>query len=436
MWWKNNVAALLFLVTCGQYAQTLQPKVLCYYDGANSLTKGLGKVTLDDIEPALPFCTHLVYGYAGIDEETYQAVSRLPFLDLDTGKGNYRAVTQLKAKYPALKVLLGIGGYKFNEPSIEYMNLLESNSARFAFINSVLSLVKTYGFDGIDLEWQFPQNKPQKTISLVGSWWHKFKKTMTGGEPEQKAVEHREEFRALLRELKRTFRADGFQLGITVLPHVNSSVYMDFPAIINDLDFVNIAAYDQQTPYRNPRQADYTAPLYELRDRVPGNNVDGLVDQLIASNAPASKLIVSIPTFARGWKLTSESDITGEPPIIANGPSNPGSQLQSAGFYSWAEVCAMLPNPSNVALKGTDAPLVVDSSKRFGSYAFRVPDSNGENGVWVSYEDPDMAGNKAKYVKTKKLGGIAIADLSYDDFRGSCENGEKFPILRAAKTRL
>ncbi|XP_058122168.1 chitinase-like protein Idgf4 [Anopheles ziemanni] len=438
MWWKKLGVALLLVVASSQYVQSQQSKVLCYYDAANFLIEGLGKVSLADIDTALPFCTHLVYGYAGIDVETNKAVSRQPNLDLDTGKGNYRAVTQLKTKYPSLKVLLGLGGYKFSEPSIKYLTLLESGAARITFINSVYSLVKTYGFDGIDLEWQFPQNKPKKVRSKVGSVWHGFKKVFSGDSVlDEKADEHREEFTALLRELKNAFRADGFQLGITVLPHVNSSIFMDIPAIINYLDFVNIAAYDQQTPFRNPKEADHAAPLYELSDRVPGNNVDGLVRQWLTSNAPASKLIVSIPTFGRGWKLNSDSGLTGVPPLTADGASSPGPQLQSEGFYSWAEVCAMLPNPSNTALKGAEAPLrkVGDPTKRFGSYAYRLPDSNGEHGVWMSYEDPDTAGNKAGYVKAKSLGGIAISDLSYDDFRGTCA-GEKFPILRAAKYRL
>lgn len=70
-----------------------------------------------------------------------------------------------------------------------------------------------------------------------------------------------------------------------------------------------------------------------------------------------------------------------------------------------------------------------------GTYAFRLPDESGENGAWVGYEDPDTAGNKAGYVRDKGLGGIAIFDLSLDDFRGLC-NGDKYPILRAAKLRL
>jgi chitinase len=55
--------------------------------------------------------------------------------------------------------------------------------------------------------------------------------------------------------------------------------------------------------------------------------------------------------------------------------------------------------------------------------------------MWVGYEDPDTAGNKAAYVKAKSLGGVGIFDLTMDDFRGAC-SGDKFPILRAARFRL
>ncbi|XP_055640117.1 chitinase-like protein Idgf4 [Toxorhynchites rutilus septentrionalis] len=434
----SSVVCLVLALVHSGHSQQSTTKVLCYYDGGNFLIEGLGKVSLNDIETALPFCTHLVYGYAAVDPESNKAISRNPNLDLDTGKGHYRQITQLKRKYPSLKVLLGIGGYRFSAASPKYLELLESGASRITFINSVYALVKTYDFDGIDLAWQFPQNKPKKIRSTAGKLWSGFKKVFSGDSVlDEKADEHREEFTALLRELKNAFRSDGYQLGITVLPHVNATLFMDIPAIINYLDFVNIEAFDMQTSERNPKEADYAAPIYELNDRVAGNNVDGLVRVWLSNNAPASKLIVSIPTHGRGWKLTEDSGLTGVPPLTADGASPAGMQLQQDGFYNWAETCAKLPNPSNTHLKGAEAPLrkIGDPTKRFGSYAFRLADSNGEHGMWVSYEDPDTAGNKAAYVKAKGLGGIAINDLAYDDFRGSCA-GEKFPILRAAKFRL
>lgn len=136
--------------------------------------------------------------------------------------------------------------------------------------------------------------------------------------------------------------------------------------------------------------------------------------------------------------MTAESGITGVPPIIeTDGPGLAGPNSRIEGLLSYPEVCAKLVNPSNKNLKGEDAPLrkVGDPTKRFGSYAYRVPDDDGNFGMWVAYEDPDTAANKAAYVKNKGLGGIALFDMSFDDFRGTC-TGDKFPILRAAKYKL
>lgn len=95
-------------------------------------------------------------------------VSLNPALDLDQGKGHYRIITQLKRKFPQLKILLSVGGEVDIENREKYLTLLESSGARIAFINSAYSMVKTYEFDGLDLAWEFPPNKPKKIKSSIG----------------------------------------------------------------------------------------------------------------------------------------------------------------------------------------------------------------------------------------------------------------------------
>lgn len=217
------------------------------------------------------------------------------------------------------------------------------------------------------------------------------------------------------------------------------TVFYDVPALINNLDYVNLHAYDFQTPVRNPEVADFPAPIYELNERNPESNVNFQVQYWLNNHAPATKINVAIPTYGRVWKLTKDSGLTGLPPVVETDNVGPaGVQTQTAGFYSWPEVCAKLSNPVNQHLKGADGPLrkVGDPTKRFGSYAYRSADDKGENGVWVGYEDPDTAAVKAAYVKSKGLGGVALVDLSFDDFRGGCTGNEKYPILRAIKFKL
>lgn len=128
---------------------------------------GLGKVTLTDLEPGLSQCTHLVYGYAGLNFETKKVVALNPSQDLDQGKGLYRLTTQLKRKFPGMKVLLGVGGDHQGEPE-KYLELLESSVSRISFINSAYELLKTYDFDGLDLAYEFPKIKSKKIRSSVG----------------------------------------------------------------------------------------------------------------------------------------------------------------------------------------------------------------------------------------------------------------------------
>lgn len=349
-------------------------------------------------------------------------------------------VTTLKRRYPTLKVLLSIGGQSYDkEITAKYHGILESSAARLTVINSAYELVKSYDFDGIDLSWEFPPVKPKKKRSTLGSFWHGVKKVVgaAGNPVDEKSDEHREAFTALIRDFKNAFKLDNYILATTILPNVNFTYYYDVPMIINNVDFVILSTFDYSTPERNPKEADFAAPLRPLsgdEERNSDRSVETDVNWWLANRAPASKIIVGIPTFGRNWELDSESGLTGVPPLPADGRADPGPQTQQKGILSWPEVCAKLPNPSNANKKGADAPLrkVGDPTKRYGSYAYRLAEDDGE---WVSYEEPATAALKAEFVKNKGLGGIGIFDLSLDDFRGSCQ-GEKYPILRAAKQQL
>nr|XP_021205993.2 chitinase-like protein EN03 isoform X3 [Bombyx mori] len=418
-------------------------KVLCYYDSRSYVREFEGciypaqaRMLPLDLDPALSFCTHLLYGYAGIQPDTYKLVSLNENLDIDRTHDNYRAITSLKAKYPGLTVLLSVGGDADTEEPEKYNLLLESQQARTAFINSGVLLAEQYGFDGIDLAWQFPRVKPKKIRSTWGSLWHGIKKTFGTTPVDEKESEHREGFTALVRELKQALiHKPKMQLGVTVLPNVNSTIYHDVPAIINLVDYVNVGAYDYYTPTRNNKEADYTAPIYTPQNRNPLQNADAAVTYWLTSGAPSQKIVLSIATFGRTWKLDADSEIAGVPPIHTDGPGEAGPYVKTEGLLSYPEVCGKLINPNQQKGMRPHLRKVTDPSKRFGTYAFRLPDDNGEGGIWVSYEDPDTAGQKAAYVKSKNLGGVAIVDLSLDDFRGLC-TGDKYPILRAAKYRL
>lgn len=389
----------------------------------------------------MPSCTHLVYGYAGINRDTFKLAPLISSQELDKNTGLYDQVTSLKTKYPNLKVLLSVGG-DADETFEKYFALLESNTAKISFANSVNTVLKEHNFDGLDLAFQFPKMKPKKIRSSVGSVWHSLKKTIgVAGKPvDENSEQHKNQFSSLVIELKNSFRIDNYQLSVTVLPNVNATLYLDVPAIKNYVDFVNIAAFDVFTPIRNPKEADYPSPILSVSDRNTEETVDAWASFLTAGGLAPTRVVVGVPTFGRAWNVDKDATLTGAPPVTANDRAPEGVQTRNPGLYSYPEICMMIANDNNKNVKGEHAPLnkVADPTKRYGTYAFRQADDNGKYGLWVGYTDPDSAANVASFVKGKGYGGIAIFDLSLDDFRGACNptGGAKFPIVTKIKEKL
>ncbi|XP_075152625.1 chitinase-like protein Idgf3 [Haematobia irritans] len=432
----------IVLVTLGQLtlAGVLGPRMICYYDAATEDRQGEAKMTVQEFESIVQFCTHVVYGYAGIDPETFEIISLNA--QRDVKRRHFSTITELKDRYPSTKFLLSIGGDKDLDKPEKYINLLESGKVnQTKFIESTRDVLRAYNFDGIDLAFQFPRNKPLKVHSDVGQVWKSFKKFFSGDHiVDEKSDEHKDQFTELIKDLKTAFRPYDLMITLTVLPNVNSSWYFNAPAIINNLDYVTLAAFDFTTPDRNPLEADYTAPLFPLPpggNRLTHYSVDYQIDHWISQRIPHSKINIGITTYGRAWKMTSASKDDGVP-VVQNtdGPAPPGVESKTPGLLKYSEIC-QLTSPWKVDRKDDGAPLrrIVDRTLKYGVYAFRPADDKGENGMWVSFEDTDTVAIKATYIKNRGLGGVALFDITMDDYRGSCAN-EKFPLLKAIKYKL
>jgi len=76
----------------------------------------------------------------------------------------YGAVKQLgllKQKNRNLKVLLSIGGWTYTNEKKHMDPVGASAEARQTFADSCVDMIKNYGFDGIDVDWEYPQSTEQ-----------------------------------------------------------------------------------------------------------------------------------------------------------------------------------------------------------------------------------------------------------------------------------
>ena len=85
--------------------------IMCYFGSWSTYRWASGRFDVEDIAPFL--CTHLVFGFAGLDPQSYEIRALDPYNELEEnwGKAAYKRFTNLKNVNPNLVTLLAIGGW-------------------------------------------------------------------------------------------------------------------------------------------------------------------------------------------------------------------------------------------------------------------------------------------------------------------------------------
>jgi chitinase len=68
--------------------------------------------------------------------------------------------TALKDKYNGMQTWISVGGWSFTDPGPTrnaFSDMTSTAGNRKKFIDGLFSFMNTYGFDGVDLDWEYPQ---------------------------------------------------------------------------------------------------------------------------------------------------------------------------------------------------------------------------------------------------------------------------------------
>lgn len=352
--------------------------VVGYYASWAAYRTGTARYTVDDI-PVNKY-THLVYAFAVLSDHSYTAVQH----DSNLDGSNYRAFVNLKRRNPGLKVLLGLGGWTDSHGSNKYSRLVSSSERRRNFVRSVVDLLQEYGFDGLDLDWEYP-----------------------GAGDEQG-------FTALIKELKSEFRRHHLMLTISISACLqeNGGGY-NFPAIVPHLDLIMLMTYDFHGSWSS--SVNHPAPLSSQPRCHTNYNVKAAVGQLQRRGVPNGKIVVGLPFYGVSWTLQNRGMTS--PGDSASGPGQAGPLLNERATKAYYEVC--------LAKKQEHW---TDRREDGGCYMFR-----GDQ--WVAYDDPETLRRKAQYVQQQGLGGVMIWDITTDDFRGHGGQGQN-PLIAAVSSTL
>ena len=307
--------------------------------------------------------THVFYAFANIGTDL-----KIKIGDAEVDYDNFQKLTQLKTQRPELKTLISVGGWTW---SGKFSDMALTDESRTTFSDSAVAFMKQYGFDGIDIDWEYP----------VGGG-------MAGNtaRPEDK-----ENFTLLMAKLREKLNEQGtldqkkyllsFAGGAQTF---YSNIELDKLGAI--VDFAAVMTYDMHGPSTSI-VTDMNAPLYTPNESSPQYkwSCDASIKHWTDRGFPKHKILMGIPFY--GMKF--------------NGVHNANN-----GLYQTFSSGGSIPYDAIAAAYLTDA-----SYSRFTHPEARVPWLfNGS--TFISYDDQLSIAEKAAYIKNAGLGGAVVWELS------------------------
>ncbi|KAF6812807.1 glycosyl hydrolase family 18 [Colletotrichum sojae] len=287
--------------------------------------------------------SHILYSFMGVNTD-----GSLKHLDehadrsapVDGVEGGLAALNQVKCRRTHIRTLISVGG---GSNSTEFAALAASPQARGRFAHEIRNFVDQNNFNGVDIDWEFPQDEKQGN-----------------------------DYALLLEEVRRALPAPYFLLTTALPPGEWVLRNIDAARVARTLDYMNLMCYDLTGSWSEV--SGNHAQLRASSNALPSLRTgcaDG-VDYLIGRGFPSQKIVMGIPVYARTFPE-------------ARGPGGPTNR---SGEIDYSE----LPQ------EYVDHARIDDSA----AAATFVDDKNG----FTTFDAPRSVGQKGHFAKHKGLGGL------------------------------
>jgi chitinase len=316
--------------------------------------------------------THINYAFGNIrDGEAVFDTTKIDNKQL-TPKDIVKLIS-LKSKNPDLKVLVSIGGWTWSKG---FSDAALTEASRLKFAKSCAVFVDKYNLDGIDLDWEYPNqigagntHRPDdvKNFTLM-----------------LKAV--REQLDLLSGE-----KGNGIHYLLAIATGADKN-YVDnteMGEIHKYIDFLNIMTYDF---YHGGHKITgyHSNYLPSAKPELDMNSVVNAVDMHVNAGFPVEKINLGIPFYGRIWKgVKTDTD-----DVLFKNAETVGMGIDYINFCQNIDANGFTRYWDDVA----KAPYLWNANEK----------------TFISYEDEESIGYKIEYLKEKGLGGVMFWEYSAD----------------------
>jgi len=289
----------------------------------------------------------------------------------DQGHNAYGCIKQLyllKKQNRQLKVLLSIGGWTY---SPKFAPVAATEAGRQKFASSAVKLVADWGFDGIDIDWEYPANagEAQNFIQLLQACREAL---------DNYADEH----------------APGYHFLITIASPAGPKNYnnMDMKGMDPYVDSWNLMAYDYAGSWDST--SGHQANIFPdpANAQATKFSTEAAVRDYLAKGIAAHKIQMGLPLYGRSFEST---------PGLGQTYNGVGQGSIQSGVWLYKDL------PRNGAKETYD---------NVAGASYSYDQSTKE---LISYDTVDSAVQKSDYLMRKGLGGAVFWEASGDRADGS-----------------
>jgi chitinase len=198
----------------------VQNIVIGYFESWTLLTRSCARRNVDFI--SVDSLTHVNVAFGYIQPSSYN-IYPIPGAGID----GFQAIANLKQKAPGLQVWLSLGGWTYSDNDTDtqavWGDLASTPQKRLKFIESLALFLRQWGFDGVDLDWEYP-GAPDR-----------------GGSPSDT-----ENYVLLVQDIDTYFRTQhtGFGLSFTAPTSYWYLRWFDIGKMSNYVNWINLMTYD------------------------------------------------------------------------------------------------------------------------------------------------------------------------------------------------